>query len=122
MGCTVVSIVSSRPSSHLGRVELAYPAEGPVVDVEQSVLLLQAKPRLLGSVLLHQLGALVTVVELVRCAIGHPALGQDEDVVAARGAEGVGVDCDRLQVDITVVARGLAGRGAVEVPLWVVSG
>jgi hypothetical protein len=63
----------------------------------------------MGGVLLHQLGALMSVVELVRSSIGHPALGQNKNVVAALGAEGIGVDSDGLQVDIGVVARGLAG-------------
>lgn len=94
-----------------------YPAEWPVVEVEQGVLLLETEPGLVGGVLLHQLGSLVSVVELVGCAIGHPALGQDENVVAALGAERVGVDSDGLQVDVAVVTRGLAGGGTVEVPL-----
>lgn len=87
----------------------AYPAEGPVVEVEEGVLLLKTEPRLLSGVLLHQLGGLVSVVELVRCAIGHPALCKDENVVAALGAEGVGVDSHGLQVNVAVVARSLAG-------------
>lgn len=96
---------------------MAYPSEGAVVQVKQGVLLLEAEPGLVARVLLHQLGAFVSVVELVGCAIGHPAFGEDEDVVAALGAEGVGVDGDGLQVDVAVVARGLAGRGTVKVPL-----
>lgn len=80
--------------------------------------MLQAEPGLLGGVLLHQLGALVTVVELVRCAVGHPALGEDEDVVTTLGAERIRVDSNGLQVDIAVVARGLAGGRTVKVPLW----
>lgn len=71
----------------------------------------------MGGVLLHQLGGLVSVVELVGGAVGHPALGEDEDVVAALGAERIGVDSDGLQVDVAVVARGLAGGGTVKVPL-----
>lgn len=89
-------------------VSYAYPAKWPVVEVEKSVLLLQAEPGLVSGVLLHQLGTLVSVVELVRGSIGHPALGQDKNVVTALGAEGVGVDGDGLQVDVGVVARGLA--------------
>lgn len=100
---------------------MTYPAEWPAVQVEKGVLLLETEPGLLGGVLLHQLSSLVSVVELVRCAIGHPALRQDEDVVAAQGTERVGVDGYGLQVDIAVVARGLAGRGTVKVPLWRVS-
>lgn len=95
----------------------AHPAEWPVVEVQEGVLLLQTEPGLVGGVLLHQLGALVSVVELVRCSIGHPALGQNENVVTALGAKGVGVDSNGLQVDVGVVARGLAGGGTVEVPL-----
>lgn len=94
-----------------------YPAEWPVVEVEKSVLLLQTEPGLVGGVLLHQLGSFVAVVELVRCAIGHPALGQDQDVVAALSAERVGVDSDGLQVDVAVVTGGLASGRTVKVPL-----
>jgi hypothetical protein len=56
----------------------------------------------------------VAVVELVRGAIGVPALGEDDDVGGA--AEGVGEDGAGAQVDIRVVAGGLLGGGAVEVP------
>lgn len=59
----------------------------------------------------------MSVVEFVRCAIGHPALGKDKNVVTALGAEGVGVNSNRLQVDVAVVTRGLAGGGTVKVPL-----
>lgn len=95
-----------------------YPAKWPVVEVKESVLLLKTEPGLVSSVLLHQLGSFVSVVELVGCAIGHPALGEDKNVVTALGAERVGVDSNGLQVNVAVVTGGLTGRGAVEVPLW----
>jgi hypothetical protein len=53
-------------------------------------------------------------VVLVGGAIGHPALGEDNDVGGA--AEGVGEDGNGAEVDIGVVARGLLGGGAVKVP------
>lgn len=86
-----------------------YPAKWPVAKVEESVLLLETEPGLVGGVLLHQLGGFMSVVELVRCAIGHPAFGKDENVGTTLGAERVGVDSDRLQIDVGVVTRGLAG-------------
>lgn len=59
----------------------------------------------------------MTVVELVRRAIGHPALGKDENVFTTLGAERIGVDCNGFQVDVAVLTGSLAGGGAVEVPL-----
>lgn len=100
-----------------GRNFETYPAKWPVVEVEEGVLLLETEPGLVGGMLLHQLGGFMSVVEFVRCAIGHPALGEDKNIVTALGAERVGVDSDGLQVDVAVVTRGLAGGGTVEVPL-----
>lgn len=57
----------------------------------------------------------MTVVELVGGAVVVPAFCQDEDVVAAL-AEGVGVDGAGPEVDVRVLAGGLTGRAAVEVP------
>lgn len=90
------------------------PAEGAVVEVEESVLLLKTEPGLVSSVGLHQLGGLVSVVELVGGAIGHPALGEDQNVVVQ--AERIREDGDGAQVDIRVVAGSLASRGTVKVP------
>jgi hypothetical protein len=56
----------------------------------------------------------VTEVELVGAAIGIPGLAEDEDVVTL--AEGVGEDSAGTEVDIGVIAGGLAGGGTVEVP------
>ncbi len=52
-------------------------------------------------------------VEFIWAALGIPALGDDEDV-AALGPERVREDADRAQVDIAVISRSLAGRGALE--------
>lgn len=90
------------------------PAVGPAVSAEQSVLLLQTEPELLLGVGLHQAGSLVTEIELVGTAIGIPGLAEDEDVVTL--AEGVGEDSAGTEVDIGVIAGGLAGGGTVEVP------
>lgn len=59
------------------RETILRPAIGPVLHVEESVLLLKTKPGLVLGVSLHQLGALMTVVELVGGAIGIPALGEN---------------------------------------------
>jgi hypothetical protein len=90
------------------------PAEGAVVKIKQSVLLLETEPGLVLGVGLHHLVGLIAVVELVGGAVGVPALGQDDDVGGA--AEGVGEDSDGAQVDVGVVAGGLLGGGAIEVP------
>jgi hypothetical protein len=83
------------------------PAVRPVVEVEKCVLLLETEPGLVLGVGLHQLGALVPVVELVGCAIGVDALGEDEDVGGA--TEGVVEDSDGLEVNIRVLTRRLSG-------------
>lgn len=100
----------------LGTGEAALgPAVWPAVRTQQRVFLLETEPEVLGGVSVHQLVGLVAVVELVGGAIGVPGLAQDQDVLA--GAEGVGVDGDRADVDVGVVAGGLAGGRAVKVPL-----
>lgn len=83
--------------------------------IEEGVLLLQSEPGLEVLVGLHQLGALVTVVELVGGSIRVPALAKNEDVVAA--AEGVGEESDGAEVDVGVSTGSLGGGGTVEVPL-----
>ena len=90
------------------------PAEGAVVEIKQSVLLLETEPGLVLGVGLHHLIGLIAVVELVGGAVGVPALGQDDDVGGA--AERVGEDSDGAQVDVGVVTGGLLGGGAIEVP------
>lgn len=90
------------------------PAIGPAVGVKEGVLLLKTEPELFGLVGLHQDGGIVAEVEGVGLSVGHPSLGDDEDVVAA--APGIGVVGDGAEVDIGVVARGLVGRRAVKVP------
>jgi hypothetical protein len=90
------------------------PAIGPVVLAEESVFLLKTEPWNPLLVRLHDLGAFVTVVELVGSAIMVPAFREDEDVGSAE--ERVGEDGYGLQVDIGVVTGSLAGGGAIEVP------
>jgi len=97
-----------------GREAVPGPAVRPARRVEQRVLLLQPEPKLLRGVLLHQHGSVVAEVVGVGLAVRHPRLAQDEDVVAE--AEGVRVHGDGAEVDVGVVARRLAGRGAVKVP------
>ena len=90
------------------------PAIGAVVEVEESVLLLETEPGLLVGVGLHDLQAVVAVVVLVGSAIGIPALSENNNV--GRATEGVGEDGARSEVDIGVVAGSLVGGGAIEVP------
>ena len=74
------------------------PAIGPVVEVEESVLLLETKPGDLIGMGLHQLGGLISVVELVGGAIGVPALRENENVGGT--TERVGEDGYRLWREI----------------------
>ena len=90
------------------------PPKRPPIHIQQGILLLQAEPRLVRRVRLHQLGRLVAVVVLVGRAVGVPALGQHQDVVAQ--TQWVGVDGYGPQVHVRVVAGRLAGGGTVEVP------
>lgn len=83
------------------------PTVGSTKLVEQSVLLLETEPGDDALVGLHELCALVTVIELVGGAIGVPALGENEDVVAT--AEGIGEDGDGAEVDIRVLTGSLGG-------------
>ncbi|KAH3663872.1 hypothetical protein OGAPHI_005275 [Ogataea philodendri] len=84
--------------------------------VQQSVFLFQTKPDFFGGVGGHELVALMSVVELVWSSVVVPALSQDNNVVAL--SEWVWVESDRSEVDIGVVAWGLAGGRTVKVPLW----
>jgi hypothetical protein len=90
------------------------PAVRPIVGVEEGVLLLKTEPGLAVSVQLHDLLALMAVVELVGGAVGVPALGEDDDIGGT--AERIGEDGDGPQVDVGVVTGGLAGGRAVKVP------
>ena len=99
----------------LGSRETALgPAIRPVVLAEKGVLLLETEPGLPLLVGLHEFGALVAVVILIGGAIAIPALGKDENIGGSE--EGVGVGRHGLQVDIRVVAGGLASGGTIEVP------
>lgn len=83
-----------------------WPAIGLVESVKEGVLLLEAEPRLVSLVGLHELGTLVAVVELVWGSIGIPALGNYQDVGST--TERVGEDGNRSEVDIRVIAWSLA--------------
>lgn len=96
------------------RESILRPAIRPAGEVQHGVFLLQTEPELLLGVLLHDYGGVVAEVERVGLAVGHPGLAHYEDVVAE--AEGVRVHCDGAEVDVGVVAGGLRGGGAVEVP------
>eukprot|EP00964_Phaeocystis_antarctica_P126984 scaffold90645_cov63-Phaeocystis_antarctica.AAC.3 len=97
------------------------PAErGDLVEIEQGVLLLETKPR--ASALLdialrlsdEGLGGRRAGVGGQGRATRGVGVAQHQDVVAA--TEGVGVDSLRVDDHLGVIARGLAGRGAVVVP------
>lgn len=93
-----------------------WPAIWSVKLIKKGVFLLKTEPRVVRLVGLHELSTLMTVVELVWGSIRVPALCDNQDVGGT--TEWIGVDGNGSEVDIGVVARGLASRGAVEVPLW----
>jgi len=90
------------------------PAIGATIVTKESVLLLETEPGLLVGKGVHDLYAVVSIVELVGGAIGVPALGEDDDVGGA--TEGIGEDGARAEVDIRVLTRSLVGRRTIEVP------
>lgn len=92
------------------------PAVRAVMHVEEGVLLLETEPWLLLLVGLHELVALISVVEGVGSAIGVPALADHQDVGCQ--AEGVRVDGHGAKVDVGVVTRRLSSGRTVEVPFW----
>jgi hypothetical protein len=92
------------------------PAVWLVKHIEEGVLLLKTEPWLVGSVSLHELGTLVTVVVLVWGSIGIPALSDNQNVGGT--AEWVGEDGYGSEVNIRVVAWGLSCGGTVKVPFW----
>jgi len=90
------------------------PAVRSVITAQQGVLLLQTEPGLVVGILVHHLHAVVAEVELVGCAIGVPALSENDDV--GRAAEGIGVDGAGAEVDVRVLAGSLVGGGTIKVP------
>lgn len=79
-----------------------WPAVWLVVDVEESVFLLETKPWLLGCGLLHNLVGVVSVVGLVWGSIRVVALGKNNDVVSP--SEWVREEGGWSEVDVRVVA------------------
>uniref|UniRef100_A0A182IUQ4 Uncharacterized protein n=1 Tax=Anopheles atroparvus TaxID=41427 RepID=A0A182IUQ4_ANOAO len=84
------------------------PAERTTVHVQQRVLLLDAKPRVLVAGQLAHLQARLALVRLGRPTIVTVRLAQHQDVVAA--SERIAVDRDRVQVHVRVGALRL-GEG-----------
>ena len=82
------------------------PAVWPAVGTEECVFLLKAEPDLVLRVCFHQSCSFVTVVVLVWCSIRIPSFTHNQDIVAQ--SDGVCVHCNGSDVDIGIVARGLA--------------
>jgi len=91
------------------------PSIWSVGHIEESVFLLKTEPWFVLCVCLHQLSSFVAVVELVGGSVRVPALSDNQDVGGT--TEWVGEDSNRSEVNIGVVAWGLAGRASIEVPL-----
>jgi hypothetical protein len=75
-----------------------WPAIWSVAHVKKGVLLLQTEPWVMGGMRLHELGGLVSVVELVWGSIGIPALSHDENIWGT--TERIWEDGDGSDVDI----------------------
>lgn len=56
----------------------------------------------------------MAVIVFIGASIRIPSLAQDKNVIAT--TEWIGKDCDRADVDIRIIPRGLASRRAVKVP------
>lgn len=102
LASTVATVVGALGS----RETIPGPAVGPSVCVKEGVFLLKTEPELFVGVGLHQECGIVAEVELVGGAVRHPGLAHDEDVVTE--PPGIGVVGDGAEVDIGVVAGGLA--------------
>ena len=96
------------------RVAILGPAVWPAVEAEEGVLLLEAKPDFVLGIGFHQSCGLMAVVVFVWRSIRIPGLAHDQDV--GFQADGINVHCDGSNVDIGIVAGGLTGGRAVEVP------
>ncbi len=92
---------------------------GPAGDaalVQERVLLLDAEPRLLGLVGFGERAELgAGVAGMRRRSVGQHDFAHHEDVRLA--ADRIGVERDRLEGAIALVARGLSGTGSVEAPV-----
>lgn len=101
------------------RLAVGGEAERPglaAVERHHAVLLLHAEPGLLAQVGVEDLLGLVAHVGAVGHAHGQVLLGLAHDHDVRCAAEGVGHDLDGQQEDFRVVAGGLLGGAAVEVP------
>ena len=97
-------------------VAVHWPSVWTVRHVEESVLLLETEPWLLGLMSLHELGSLIAVVELVWSSVRIPALAENENVWVT--TEWIWEDRNRAKVEIRRLSWSLSGRGTVKVPLW----
>ena len=83
------------------------PAQGPAVEVQEGVFLLDTEPGLLSLGQLHGLGRGGALVRLGRRHVGEVGVAEDQDVVVA--AERVLVDGLGQEVDVAVATLGLVG-------------
>jgi hypothetical protein len=98
---TVVGTLSARVTS-------LRPTIWPAVRTEKSVFLLQAEPKVLIGISLHQLRGFITIIELIGRSVRVPSLAENKDVIAK--TEGVREHGDRTDVDIGVFTGCLARR------------
>jgi hypothetical protein len=85
-----------------------------VIDIKESVLLLETEPRLDLGALVKDLLGVVAIVGLVGGAVVVVGLCENEDVVST--AEGIPKDGSWTKVDVRIVAGGLVGGRTIKVP------
>lgn len=84
------------------------PAIRPSIRAKKGIFLLKTKPGLVLSICLHQSRGFVTVVVFVGASIRIPSLAQDKNIIAT--TEGIWKGCNRADIDIRIVSRGLTSR------------
>ena len=95
------------------REAILWPTEWMLVIIEQSILLLNTKPRLQILRLLHQLETDLPVVCLHWLVFIVVGVAQDEDVVPL--GKWTGINLDWLKVDIAVITSRLRTKQISEI-------
>lgn len=90
------------------------PAIGSVFSIEESVFLLDAEPRFVGSSSVHILFAFIAMVGSTGKTVGVIGFSNDDNVIIT--AEGVFKNGCRTEIDIRVASAGLCSGRAVKVP------
>merc|ERR1719500_774692 len=92
------------------------PSEGVAVLAQKSVLLFNAKPRVLVFCLVHDLVACFSVVGLRWLLVVLVGFAHHHDIVAA--PEWIPVHLDRVEISVGIAALGLIAGATIIVPDW----